>query len=314
LNQQALFYVTDQKGYMLTLHAMASFVLTQRPEFDIYIFCHNFMPDDVAARQAQCAKQGFHLQVLPVDGQLVDGLKTKGHVTATTYLKLPCALDLSKTYQRVLYVDNDILFMAPVELATLPLDEMSMGAVLDVAECGGITDPTFQATCECHGVSNRYFNAGLMLFDGKALAADSGMRDRYFGFLAQHQKTCWYKQNCRTNDQCVMNRLFNGQWQFLPLVYNMQASLKFTSYWGSAKVRHYQGINKFIPPKAWRDDARGTHFVSQIQAFLALPVLQPRAFGSVVYLGNRLRHWRSQCSARRLLPALRVQYPQLRIE
>ncbi len=61
MKKTALLYVTDLKGCQLTLHSLASFMLTQASTNDIYIYCHNFYPGDADLRKVQAAQRGFSL-------------------------------------------------------------------------------------------------------------------------------------------------------------------------------------------------------------------------------------------------------------
>ncbi len=208
----------------------------------------------------------------------------------------------------MLYADNDLLFFKPLGFENFNFNGMKLAAVLDVSDASGSSDPTFAASCKEHGVSNKYFNAGLMLFNCAAINQDETMLDRYLALLRAHQEFCWYKKNCQNNDQCVVNRLFNGQWTPLPLHYNMQACLKYTGYWSKPYVRHYQGHRKFIPVAIWRDDLRGIKMVRQAQQLLEIQTTPIHYFGLILYWLNGFRQIKSYWKWRRVIKMLQNSY------
>ncbi|MGD0962235.1 MAG: glycosyltransferase [Methylomonas sp.] len=300
----ALIYVTDKKGFELTIYSISSFVLTQNPQWDIHLFCHDFIPDDITDIKSRCNQAGFNLIISNITDVFISNLLTKGHVTSAAYLKIVCVLALKDQYERILYADNDILFVESINLNNINFDNMPLAAVIDIADCGEISDPSFNETCVKNGVSQKYFNSGFMYFNALILRNDTTIMDRYLEFLGIHQSFCWYKMNCRTNDQCVLNRLFCDQWTLIPLKYNVQGCLKFTQYWSRAAVRHYQGSNKFIPVKPWRDDNKGRRLVAEIEEFLGLTPIKYYKLEGVLFYLNILRNWKSYNSRQLVLAEL----------
>ncbi len=299
----AATYVTDVNGYNLTLYSAVSFALTQKIPHDVFIFCHGFQPEKERSVEDFFSRTAHRIIFKRIDNKKIEGLSTKGHVPKTAYLKIICVAELIKNYSRVLYADNDLLFFSSLELNSVQFDGCPVAAVMDIAECGHLTDPEFASTCRANGVSPRYFNSGLMLFD-RLNWQESSVLPSYYSLLAEHQHTCKYKKHCRTNDQCVLNRVFENSWISLPFDYNMQACLKHSKHWTNASVRHYQGPDKFIPLKARRNDYKDARLVNDIEKILGKKGTKWSFMNLIVLSMNRIRLFKKIKKAERALAQL----------
>lgn len=285
--RNAAVYVTDQNGYELTRHAAASLILSQRDIPDVHIFCHRFAPDQTD-RLIELGRENsvrVHLETIE-DTRFIDK-GPKGRIPTTVFLKLSVVERLIPMYDRILYVDYDILFLNAIDIANITFDGHPVAAVYDLAHIGGRLEPNFAECCREHGLSEHYFNAGFMLFD--CARWDSRFTDTYQELVNAHQTSCGYtKGKCTTNDQCVFNMLFSDRWKKLPIHWNMQSCAKFTNQWTGAAVRHYQGAHKFLPARPWRNDARDTALLNQIRDALGYQDRLP-ALSSVLFPLNRIR-------------------------
>jgi lipopolysaccharide biosynthesis glycosyltransferase len=264
--RNAVVYVTDKKGCELTWHAATSFMLSQSNFHDLYIFCHNFMPVSTDRLIKIGRENGVRVHFEPIDDPRIVDLKSVGHITKTTFLKFESIDRVAHAFDRVLYIDHDILLFEDLFLEKINLEEHPVGAVYDIAEISGITNPSFALHCLQNNRSTHYFNAGFMLFDGSKW--DPELKGRYFQLLNWHQANCDYKKNCKSNDQCVFNLLFEKNWKRLPLNFNMQGCAKFTDKWAHAPVRHYQGASKFLPVRPWRNDTRDINLIRRVRKVL----------------------------------------------
>jgi lipopolysaccharide biosynthesis glycosyltransferase len=262
--RSAVVYVIDEKGYELARHAATSFILTQASFQDVHLFCDSFSPSPSDRLTELGRERGVRVHIEPIDNRHTE--ITQGQITKTHFLKLEAVDRIVKAYDRVLYVDNDILFFDEIFLERIDLEGLPVGAVYDIAETGCLTNPDFIKDCRRNNRSPHYFNSGFMLFDSSKWSHE--FKDIFLQFSLEHKLKCDYKQNCTLNDQCSFNRLFENNWKRLPLNFNVQACAKFTGRWDRALVRHYQGPSKFIPVRPWRNDARDMRLIKGIRLAL----------------------------------------------
>jgi lipopolysaccharide biosynthesis glycosyltransferase len=259
--RNAAVYVIDEKGYELAQHAATSLILTQSAFQDIHVFCHNFSPSP-SNRLVEVGRQrGVRVHIEPIDHS--HSVINQGQITKTHFLKVEAVDRIAQAYDRILYVDHDILFFEELFLENINLEGLPVGAVYDIAETGCLTNPDFIKDCLHKKRSPHYFNSGFMLFD--ASKWNHEFTANFLQFATEHKLSCDYKQNCKLNDQCSFNRLFENNWKRLPLNFNVQGCAKFTDRWDRAPVRHYQGPRKFLPVRPWRNDARDVRLIKGIR-------------------------------------------------
>ena len=74
--------------------------------------------------KATLAARGASLTVRPISNPAVEGHPTYGHATKSTLLKLSAVADLVGDYDRVIYLDSDVLVF------DLGLDGIQLGELL----------------------------------------------------------------------------------------------------------------------------------------------------------------------------------------
>jgi lipopolysaccharide biosynthesis glycosyltransferase len=262
--RSAVVYVVDEKGYELAQHAATSFILTQSAFQDVHLFCHNFSPSPSNRLTEVGREHGVRVHIEPVDHSHSE--INPGQITKTHFLKVEAVDRIAHAYDRILYVDYDLLFFEEIFLEKIDLEGLPVGAVYDIAEAGCLTDPDFIKNCQQKKRSPHYFNSGFMLFD--AAKWNHEFKGNFLQLATEHRIKCDYIKNCHLNDQCSFNRLFENNWKRLPLNFNVQGCAKFTERWDRAPVRHYQGPRKFIPLRPWRNDARDVRLIKGIREAL----------------------------------------------
>lgn len=160
---------------------------------------------------------------------------TSGRWPPATLARLFIDLLISASFERVLYVDADILAAAPVgDLLTADLQGKALGAVDDYI----MAFPEKARRREQKlGLmfGPRYFNAGVLLFDWQKCLSE--------GLLAR-ARALIERPNARfdANDQDVLNVAFQGTWLPLPFRWNVQTGmLPFVS---DPAVVHFTGRRK----------------------------------------------------------------------
>jgi len=288
----AYVYVTDARGYDLLAHSAVSLALSQPAGCNVHVYCYDFLPEPDDALAAALAAAGANLTVEPLRDPALEQHETCLHVTKPSLLKLLAVDRLIADYDRVVFLDNDILIFGDLRIETLQFGEYPIAAVtdLDLSETGWLrnsADPVAPGRRNGSG----YFNSGFMAF-AKENWRHGDFYAQYAAALDAHDAHCPYKVSCTSIEQCALNIMFSGNWLSLPADYNMQASAKFTPAWQTATVRHYCGARKFIPVSPFRNDGRDTRYINEIRKRLGRGGAAPALVHEVLFQLNALRNSR----------------------
>ena len=182
-----------------------------------------------------------------------------------TFLRLCLPQIFSQKYQRLLYLDSDVLALADLSsLLKIDLGGKTLAAVPEVKMAhrrGVMTD--YHRRVIGLPKNADYFNAGVLFFDWQKTCAehllekarDLLLTGKYFKHL----------------DQDVLNLTAQGQWLALPLKYNVDQSA--ASYLNVAPaLRHF---NHAAKPWDWpRFMAYGPHHAYYQEALMGLALSQ----------------------------------------
>lgn len=138
--------------------------------------------------------------------------------SSATFLRLCLPEIIPQTYDRLLYLDSDVLALAEIStLLTIDLGGMPLGAVPEIklAQGRGILTDRHRHQIGLSKTQD-YFNAGVLIFDWQKTCAnrlleksrDMLLSGKHFEFL----------------DQDVLNLVFQDQWKALPLKWNVEQS------------------------------------------------------------------------------------------
>jgi lipopolysaccharide biosynthesis glycosyltransferase len=300
----AFVYVTDERGFDLATQSALSLALSQRRPCDIHIFCYRFRP--VLSPQLSRAFEALNgtLTLDVVSDAAVERHQTCGHVTTPTLLKISILDKLVRHYDRIVYLDNDILVFDDLSIEAVAFGDAPIAAVvdMDLSDTGVMRDTWWARRSSTDRGMRDYFNAGLLIFEARNWRHDE-FHGRYAAALDQHDVSCGYKVDCTSIDQCALNSVFQDNWVKLPATYNMQAGAKFTRSWQVAAVRHYCGPRKFIPVAMFRNDLRDIRVLNRIRDVVGLPRLRLPVLYEISFWINRIRHYPSAGQMRRFLRA-----------
>ncbi len=112
--RSAVVYVNHEKGYELARHAATSFIQTQSGFQDAHVFCHNFLPSPSDRLIEVGRKHGVRVHIKPIGNPHTES--THGQITKTHFLKMEAVDRIAQAYDRILYVDHDILFFDEIFL------------------------------------------------------------------------------------------------------------------------------------------------------------------------------------------------------
>ena len=256
---------------------------------DFYVMAIGVSDKDRAEFQMFLSHHKFSATI--IDGILPQKLidRAPKRFSAAAYLRLVMDKVLDPEYQRVLYLDSDILALAPIQqVLNYNLQGKLLGAVEDYQSF-----PTRSGAHARHPRSiglfadSRYFNSGVLLFDWPQTLARNKIAeclDRILALTLSNQKMSF-------PDQDVMNVVFAGEWQRMPARFNLISIV--SDYFPQQTVfRHFTrdhkpwhkviGIGYSGFYEQYLSMLKGTPWVSQIETGF------PR-FAPIITLGNFLR-------------------------
>jgi lipopolysaccharide biosynthesis glycosyltransferase len=303
--KRAFVYVTDECGFKLARHSAASLALSQSEPCDIHIFCYKFSPRDPPRLSDAMDVLRANLVFHDIGDTAVEEHQTHGHVTTPTLLKPLAVGKLVNNYDRIVYLDNDILVFDDLRTEMINFGRTPIAAVIDmdVSDTGWLRHSTGYRDVGGTSIGGGYFNAGVMVFETKNFDLEEINR-KYADALHQHDIACRYKVDCTSIDQCALNVIFENNWTRLPVSYNMQAGAKFTLEWKTTMVRHYCGTRKFLPVSLFRNDGRDVRCLNRIGLATGLPVTRYPSFYEFLFQVNTVRKYRGDAPIRQLLRAL----------
>ena len=182
------------------------------PQIDIVIASADDLSGPVRAA-------GYVFQPIEVDG-FINALPAHERIKHYTYWRLPALEVLSQAYDRILYLDTDVLAASPdiVDLFDLPLHGQVLGAVRDVHQRHRSTRMPREFAALNLPVAP-YFNGGVLLVDGRAWQAQ-GVFDRIKTTAKDHGAALF------CHDQSLLNLVFRNAWAELSPVWNWQYSYR----------------------------------------------------------------------------------------
>jgi lipopolysaccharide biosynthesis glycosyltransferase len=288
----AFVYVTDERGFELMKHSAVSLALSQPRSCNIYVFCYQFLPAPTDSLAGALSGLGANVTIAQLSDPALEQHETCLHVTKPSLLKLLAVERLVDAYDRVVFLDNDLLIFEDLHIDTLAFGSAPIAAVtdMDLSDTGWLRDAQWPSTRAIEG-GRGYFNSGFMVFESKNWRHGE-FYAQYAAALDAHDKACPYKISCTSIEQCALNMVFDRNWINLPFGYNMQAEAKFTSSWKTAPVRHYCGSRKFIPVSPFRNDGRDVGYINEIRRRLGLNGSSSQLLHEVLFQINAVRNYK----------------------
>ena len=155
------------------------------------------------------------IDYLEVDSELYANVMESDHITETAYyrISLPDLLK-DKNYEKVLYIDSDVLVLDDVsKLYETDIGEKAAGAVIDPGQA--LVHPRLGIE-----TADYYFNSGLLLIDLNNWRK-SKITEKTLLFLEEQMDKIIY------HDQDALNGTLYGNWYALHPKWNVQTSLIF---------------------------------------------------------------------------------------
>jgi lipopolysaccharide biosynthesis glycosyltransferase len=257
----------------------------------VYCFCQGLNSKERINLEA--SGKGLELRLLDVDkvmGRRLAAFRTRGRMSAITYLRIYIPEIIAEEHGRLLYLDSDMIVNRSLdELADLDLAGHVLGAVEDVA-------PRAERNARLGSPPDTpYFNAGLLLIDLDRWR-EHNITKRILATISERRNTLKFM------DQDALNATFRGDWLILGRTWNFyQTSTKrvFTETaeaFRAAHILHFLG-------KVKPNETDSIHPATDV--FLAYRRLTPYAERPLHTPANRkLRHLRAE-----ILQGLRLLNP-----
>ncbi len=233
-------FCTDEGFAYPTLVALYSLLKNTKTPLHVKV-----LTDDVSARRSadflKFSQKSVHrIDITPVDGDALNIPQKSGlkHLTRATFLRL----FLYKYFEgRVIYLDGDVLVRQDLlEFYNTPLDDAVIAAVADTNalfasyRLAKLKDDDAYKNSKQYSKDRRsvdyvdrftghkdlsnYFNAGISLFDLKAIQNNSELFKAY-------QNAANINENADGRDQIHTNQVFKGRVKMLPAKWNVQNAL-----------------------------------------------------------------------------------------
>lgn len=186
--------------------------------YDIYIFHTDIETESQSAIRKDLEAQNIHVTFMDVAGRVAGyKLKAKGHITTETYYRF-LILDILKEYDKVLYLDCDMIILRDVaELYDVDLGNNLIGAAVDpdfAGQCNGANGDTERYCREILKLKDpfTYFQAGVLLLHVAELNRKITVKE-----LLEMSDTGIYKYS----DQDILNIVCEGRVTYLDMAWNM---------------------------------------------------------------------------------------------
>ncbi|WP_108819601.1 glycosyltransferase family 8 protein [Pseudovibrio sp. Alg231-02] len=213
MNQNAVYFVTDDKFLGLTLVNARKLSAMRDCTFDVHVFYQGTKAlDDL--------RQGMDIYFHRYELKLPSEVKSSALWPNIVYGRIFVPQMLEQHYDRLLYLDADVFFWrSPQSLFDADLGTSALGAVQDFNIASGGYPRQFPSKAtwmEAIGINgNQYFNSGVLLIDTNR-----------WNKIDFHQKLVTFMQYFGSSasmwDQDFLNHVFQSAWQPLSPLANWQ--------------------------------------------------------------------------------------------
>ncbi|CAK08928.1 MULTISPECIES: glycosyltransferase family 8 protein [Rhizobium] len=241
-------------------------------------------PNEIAEVGNFARLHGMAIKVLPYNTPDT-ALQARGRWSGATLARLYMDLHIPDHVERLLYLDADVLAVAPVDdLFAMDLQDKALAAIDDYVMAFPEKAGARQRKIGMRE-GGRYFNAGVLLFDWSAC--------RSRGLFARTREIFEERSHLfENNDQDALNVTFDGDWLVLDPRWNTQTGL--LPFVGRPAIIHFTGRKKpwqaTVPwvhrrmAKRYAEDLANTPWAS----FCRQPSMTGRIAGFLSHLGKRI--------------------------
>ena len=199
--------VTLDGRYLPQLRVLLTSLAVNDPgvAVELYLMHRSLTPEELGQAGGLCARFGWGLHPVEVDGALFAGAPVTRQYPQEMYYRLLAPHLLPREVRRVVYLDPDILVINPLR----PLWEIDLkGRIFAAAAHTGTTELANSVNRVRLGTDHDYYNSGVLLMD-----LEAGRRrivpEEVFVYSAEHSKELLLP------DQDLLNALYGDE--VLPL-------------------------------------------------------------------------------------------------
>jgi lipopolysaccharide biosynthesis glycosyltransferase len=275
------------EGFAAHFAAMLHSAWTHHPSAYFYLLDCGIEPKTIAALERFATDRGIRLTVINIDIAMLRDLPTTKLLSVAAYARLLIPDLLTKTIERVLYLDADTIVVS--DLTALWQTDMGEAAIAAIHDPGAAQIEREIAIDVDEG---RYVNSGVMLMN-LLVWRDEELANRALAFAKKHSS--------RTCDQPSINFACAGKITYLPEEWNFQLIRpRRPDQRLEPSIIHYSG-----PKKPWiYSDVPFASIYLYYRNQTPFAVERPRPFRSPLrkmlnlLIGNR-KHWNQLIIARR---------------
>jgi lipopolysaccharide biosynthesis glycosyltransferase len=202
-------FITDENYLIPTAVAITSLIENKKEDtfYEIYIIVAD-LNREFGDKLNSFKNENVTVKTFKVNGDKYKKFQRDGHYISTTVLFKFEIANLLPEYEKILYLDGDILVKADLaELYHLELGNHYVGAVRDIYA---------EIYCKTHKILsvNKYFNAGVMVLNLKKIREDH-LSDKMVKVMEERWNDFIFR------DQDVFNDIFKENVLWLEPKYNM---------------------------------------------------------------------------------------------
>lgn len=199
---------------------------------NIHLMHYELSDENIAIFKGECDELNLKLHLYKYDGQDIEKLykaMPPGDLTHSTLLRCFLAEALPKKLNKLLYLDIDLVVIAPLaELYNTKLDGKIAGVIGDA--------PNHNHE-DYNKIGKIPFNAGVLLIDLKKWRSQSVTQ-------AVTEYMTKFPEKCRHHDQSALNVIIEGKVKYLPTKWNvMRQTINYQDHRDLAII-HYAGTTK----------------------------------------------------------------------
>jgi lipopolysaccharide biosynthesis glycosyltransferase len=303
-DRAAIVLISDKNYHEVTEFCIASLIVYHKSQLDIHFFQVDYEADFRVSLKRYAEERGHRLythfmEKLGFKDDLgVASASLHQHISIVTLMKAHAIESLSVKYDRIVYLDGDVLVCNDLDFNDVFGFKTSFAAVYDFVSYMRFDGQDLIAHAEKTGVSPDYFNAGVILINSD-LWMSKGMLARYLDNLSRHTAHCPYRHDergndpgdCRGADQCAFNMTAESDWTPLDFRWNAQKPIRHTRPWRDAILRHYTGRKKFLTEEAKTRDGVEYRTIRKVAAVTGLqPSNKTKYLFGVHFLADKLRY------------------------
>ncbi len=255
------------QNYVPILYTCAQSIVnhtSNERKYEIYVFHTDIEKESQKVFHEQLERDNVRFTFIDVTRHVLGyRLEAKEHITTETFYRF-LILDILKGYDKVLYLDCDMIIMRDIaELYDIELGNTLIGAVKDpdfMGQCNGANPATGKYCREVLKIKSpfQYFQAGVLLFNVAELKKVTTVKE-----LLEMSDTGIYKYS----DQDILNIICEDRVTYLDMAWNLLVDCNHERWHEVIKFAPYYILDEY-------EEARKHPYIIHYAGFLK-PWMKP---------------------------------------